>query len=263
MHGREWIKKTWNALLDLIYPPSLYCISCGKIIDDSRAYSLCNECMQAISWVTERRCEKCGRPLSDNAPGGLCFSCSERESAGRPFSFDKGHACAGYGAAARSLIFAFKYGGRSDIGDILGEALYDRLSSEYGKDSLREMYSLVLPVPVHRDRQERRGFNHAELMARGLADRAGINCDPGLLIRTRVTAPMKGLTPDKRAENIRGAFEVRRSRRQEIAGRSVLLVDDILTTGATIDEAARTLKEAGASRVDFIAFAAAGDMVHS
>ena len=263
MDVNKRIKKVWNELLDLVYPPSLYCISCGKIIDDSRPYSLCNECMAAISWTTERHCSKCGRPLAENDPGTLCFGCAGREKAGRPFSFDKGHSCAGYGAAAQSVIFALKYGGRSDIGDILGEVLYDRMSSEYGGDTLSEIYDLMIPVPIHRDRKEKRGYNHADLIGRSFAARAGISYEPELLVRTKVTAPMKGLSPDQRSENIRGAFELRKHRRKQAEGASILLVDDIFTTGATIDEAARTLKECGALRVDFISFAAAGDMVHS
>lgn len=262
MNGREWIKKSWNGLLDLVYPPSLYCISCGRIIDDSRIYSLCNECMEAISWAAERTCGKCGRPLSDNDPGSTCFGCSGRERTGRPFYFDKGHVCAGYGAAAQSVIFALKYGGRSDIGDILGEIMYDRMAAEYGRNHLKDLYDFVLPVPVHRDRKERRGYNHADLMAHGLAQRAGIVYEPDALIRIRVTAPMKGLTPARRSANIKGAFEVRKSRSGQFADASVLLADDIFTTGATIDEAAKTLKESGASRVDFISFAAAGDMAN-
>lgn len=262
MNGREWISKKWNELLDLVYPPSLYCISCGRIIDSSRTYSLCNDCMASVSWAAGRCCIKCGRPLSDNDPGDLCFGCAGREKTGRPFAFDKGHACAGYGAAAQSVIFALKYGGRSDIGDVLGEILYDRMTAEYG-DGLSEIYDFVVPVPIHRDRKERRGYNHTDLMADRFCALAGMRCENSVLIRTKPTTPMKGLTPGQRASNIRGVFEVRRHRLDDVCGASVLLVDDIFTTGATVDEAARTLKECGALRVDFISFAAAGDMVHS
>ena len=253
----------WNRLLDLVYPPSLYCISCGRITDDSRTYSLCNDCMAAMNWVTDRHCGKCGRPLSDNDPGQLCFGCAGRERSGRPFAFDKGHACAGYGAAAQSVIFALKYGGCSDIGDILGEILYDRMAAEYGGIALAEMYDLVIPVPIHRDRKEKRGYNHAGLMAESFADRTGIRCEQDAAVRTRETAAMKGLTPAQRMSNISGAFGIRKNKQELIQGASVLLVDDIFTTGSTVDELACILKENGASRTDFLAFSAAGDMVHN
>ena len=248
-------------MLDLVYPPGLYCLSCGKITDDSRTYGLCNECMSSMNWITERHCGKCGRPLSPNDPGELCFGCAGRRSAGQPQSFDKGHACAGYGACERSLIFNFKYGGRSDIGDTLGEILFDRMSSEYGEESLSGMYDLVIPVPIHKEKRGKRGFNQAELMAKSFARRAGLRSDPGAVLRIRETAPMKGLGPEERQANIRGAFRIRESRLKQISEARILLIDDIFTTGSTIDEIAALLKDYGALRVDFLAFAAVGDMI--
>ncbi len=252
--------KAINSLLDLIYPPGLYCISCGKITDDSRTYRLCNDCMESVSWISDRRCAKCGRPLSENDPGPMCFGCSEREKSGNGHAFDRGHACASYGACAQSVIFAFKYGSRSDIGDTLGEILFDRMEAEYGPEALADMYDMVIPVPGFREKNLRRGFDHAELMAEGFAKRADICCEAGLLRRVRMTAPMKGLSPEERRANIRGAFSVRERKKPAVRGARILLIDDIFTTGATTDEAAAVLKESGACRVDFLAFAAAGDM---
>ena len=287
MTNDSLISRIGNGALDLIYPMSLYCISCGKIIDDSRTYRLCNECMEAANWITDRRCEKCGRPLSDTDPGERCFACSGRDSGEGGHSFDKGHACAGYGTVEQAVIFAFKYGSRSDIGTTLGGIMYDRMVSEYGEDVLAGMYDLVVPVPIYRAKKAKRGFNHADLMAESFAKRAGLACDTGLVIRTKDTAPMKGLGPEERRININGVFEIRERKRPLIEGKRILLIDDIYTTGSTIDEIARILKDplaepyggigltgsgyrarhaacsSGASRVDFLAFAAAGDMVIS
>lgn len=261
MAKSTWLKNIGNAMLDLVYPPGLYCISCGKMTDDSRTYRLCNDCMASMNWITQRHCAKCGRPLAETDPGSMCFGCAQREASGHSFSFDKGHACAGYGAVEQSLVFSFKYGGHSDIGDTLGEILYDRMVSEYGADELMRMYDLVVPVPTHRDRELRRGFNHAALMAEGFVKRAGIKCDTGAMMRIRATVPMKGLGPEARTENIRGAFTVRNSRIPKIGNARILLIDDIFTTGATIDEAAKVLKQNGASRVDFLAFAGGADII--
>ena len=219
-------------------------------------------CSHPANFFAERRCGKCGRPLSQNDPGEICFRCAVRESSEDPQSFDKGHACAGYGAVEQSVIFALKYGSRPDIGDALGEILYDRMVSEYGADVLAGMYDLVTPVPTHRDKRAVRGYNHADLMGKSFARRAGLRYDPETVIRTRPTIPMKGLGPEARKANIHGAFDVRARRLPQIAGARILLIDDIFTTGATIDEIARILKDAGASRVDFLAFAAAGDMIN-
>ena len=229
-------------MLDLVYPPGLYCICCGKITDDSRTYRLCNDCMKSMNWNTGRRCRKCGRPLAETDPGELCFGCAQRDAAGQARSFDKGHACAGYGACAQSVIFALKYGGRADIGDTLGEVLYDCMLSEYEADELAEMYDIVIPVPIHADKLKKRGFNHAELIGRGFAERAGLRFDPGALLRTRETVPMKGLGPAERRANIRGAFTIRNSRLTQIQGARILLIDDIFTTGSTIDEISSLLK---------------------
>ena len=258
-------------MLDLVYPPGLYCISCGKIIDDSRTYRLCNDCMSAMNWNTGRYCDKCGRPLSENDPGSICFGCRTRESAGHSHEFDKGHACTGYGTVEQAVIFALKYGGRSDLGDTLGEILYDRMISEYEPDELAGMYDLVIPVPTHNDKKSKRGYNHAALMAGSFARRAGLCYAPDVVIRTRPTLPMKYLSPEERTANIRGAFGIRERNSFLLAGARILLVDDIFTTGATINEIARILKEPDAcgagrhtahvKRVDFLAFAAAGDMI--
>ncbi|MBQ6500171.1 MAG: ComF family protein [Mogibacterium sp.] len=261
MSRESWLRRIGNEMLDLVYPPGLYCICCGKITDDSRTYRLCNDCMRSMNWNTGRSCSKCGRPLADTDPGEMCFGCSQREAAGQEHSFDRGHVCAAYGACAQAVIFALKYGGRSDIGDTLGEILFDRMLSEYEAEELAAMYDIVTPVPLHADKLKKRGFNHAELMGRNLAKRAGLRFDPGMLIRTRGTLPMKGLGPEERRANIRGAFSIRNSRCPQIEGSRILLIDDIFTTGSTIDEIASLLKDQGASVVDFLAFAAAGDMI--
>ena len=257
----SWIRRIGNEMLDLVYPPGLYCICCGKIIDDSRTYRLCNDCMRSVNWNTGRCCSKCGRPLADNDPGELCFGCAQREAAGKAFIFDKGHVCEGYGACEQAAIFALKYGGRADIGAVLGEILFDRMVSEYGEDELAAMYDIVTPVPVHADKLKNRGFNHADLIGREFAKRSGLHYDANILVRTRRTVPMKGLGPEERKANICGAFGIRNSRLPQIEGSRILLIDDIFTTGSTVDEIASMLKCHGASGVDVLAFAAAGDMV--
>jgi ComF family protein len=214
-----------------------------------------------MNWNTGRRCGKCGRPLAETDPGRMCFGCSKRESAGDVRAFDRGYAAAGYGVCAQAVIFSLKYGGRGDIGETLGEILYDYMISMYEPDELAGMYDVVIPVPAHRDKIKRRGFNQADLIGRSFANKAGLRYDSGAVIRIRKTSPMKELGPAERAANIRGAFEIRNSRLPLTEGSRILIIDDIFTTGATVDEIASLLKKNGAERVDFLAFAAAGDMV--
>ena len=264
-----------GAVLDLLYPPDLYCICCGKIIDESRTYRLCNDCMDGIKWVSGRTCTKCGRRLNDTNPLDTCYNCREH-----PHTYDRGYTCTEYGTHERAMVFALKYDGRADIAGVIGEIMADRMLAELEPEELASMYDLIVPVPVHARKKAVRGYNQAALICEAFAGRinsaltgAGLRCDDGILLRTKETHVMRSLGPDARRENIRGAFEVRKSRAKDIAGRSILLVDDIYTTGATVDEISSALKEphegfkgdtcAGAARVDVLTFAAGADVVKS
>ena len=262
----ELLKKLGSAALDLVYPPDLYCICCGKIIDSTRTYRLCNECVDGMKWIGSRTCAKCGRRLSDHNPGRICFNCKEH-----PHQFDRGYTCTEYGTHERAMVFALKYDGRPDIGVTLGEILADRMLAEFSVDKLAGMYDLVLPVPVHPSKKNRRGYNQAAVIADSFARCTGMKADDSVLMRVRETHMMRSLGPDQRRENIRGAFAVRKHRAADIRGRNILIVDDIYTTGATIDEISHVLKEPegegktdnGAARVDYLSFASGADVVKS
>lgn len=252
------VRQIVNCGLDLIYPSALYCICCGKIIDETRTYRLCNDCMDGMKWIGSRTCAKCGKPLAGVNPTEVCFSCREH-----PHIFDKGYTCAEYGTHERAMMFALKYDGKSDIAVTIGEIMSDRMLAQFPAGEIRSGYSIILPVPVHQSKRAKRGYNQAALIAGEFSRRTGLRYDDGILIRTRETHIMRSLGPDQRRENLRGAFGIRKSRQKDIEGQNVLLLDDIYTTGATIDEIARVLKEAGAGNVDFITFAAGADMVKS
>jgi ComF family protein len=264
--GMDRLNRIAGAALDLIYPPALYCVCCGKIIDETRCYRLCNECMDGMKWIGERTCTRCGKRLSDINPGELCFSCREN-----PHNFDRGFTCAEYGTHERALVFALKYDDRPDIADTIGEIMADRMLSEFTADELAGRYDLVLPVPVHPRKLRIRGYNQAALIAARFAGLTGLRTEDDVITRTKETHVMKSLSPDQRRENIRGAFAIRNHRRHEIEGRNILLIDDIYTTGATVDEIASLLKEpwedmegnirSGAASVDVLTFAAGADVI--
>ncbi len=246
------------AALDLVYPKGLYCICCGKITDDSRTYRLCGECMDSMKWIGGRICERCGRPLADINPYDQCFICRQHKH-----HFDSGYTCTAYSRCERAVIFSLKYDGNADIADTIGEIMYDRMTVEFSPDELYGKYNMVLPVPIHRHKLSLRGFNQAGLIADSFASRSGIKADPYILRRERETRMMRSLSPQERRENIRGAFSIRERRRTDVSGKSILIIDDIYTTGSTIDEIAQVLKAAGAERVDFLTFAAGSDMLKS
>ena len=247
-----------SSVIDLIYPPALYCICCGKIIDQTRPYRLCNDCMNEIKWVGERTCGCCGKRLSDADPGAVCFSCREHHH-----SFDRGYTCTEYGTHERAIVFSLKYGGRSDIAEVIGEIMADRMLAVYAADELACRYDLVLPVPLHYRRRSMRGYNQAALIAEAFARRTGMRSDDTILRRVKQTHRMRSLGPDQRRENIRGAFEIRKGRAAELRGKNILIIDDIYTTGATVDEISSVLREAGAGMIEFLSFTSGADMVKS
>ena len=255
----EDVRSLVSGMLELVYPDSLYCICCGKIINGSRPYRLCNECMDGVKWATGRTCAKCGKPLSVMDQGVICYSCSENRHV-----FDRGITCAEYGTHERAIVFAMKYNGRTDIARTLADVMRDRLSGERLPGGLQ----MIMHVPMFRCKKLERGFDQAELVAKGLAKRMDIPFKGDLLVRCRETRAMRGLTPAERRTNLNGAFGFgnlyeAKEIEEIIRDRNILVVDDIYTTGATADAVAGMLKGVGAGRVYFISFAAGADVVKS
>ena len=249
------IKIIINIALDLVYPDSLYCICCGKIIDESRPYRLCNECMDGVNWATGRLCAKCGKPMSEFDTGQICYGCREQNHLYR-----QGYTCARYGNCERAIVFSMKYGGRTDIAKTLGEIMADRLNlTYYGTSpglSPAEEYDAITAVPMYEPKRLKRGFNQAELIARELSSITGIPYEPAVM-RMRDTPAMKGLSRDERDRNVSGAFQAE----GDVCGKTYLVVDDLYTTGATADAVTKALLDAGAEAVDYISFASGADRV--
>ena len=168
------LKKAAATALDLLYPPALYCVCCGKIIDRSRTYSLCNECMKGIKWISGRTCSKCGRELGESNPGDCCYNCRTH-----PHAFDRGYTCTEYGTHERAVVFSMKYDGRPDIATVTGEILADRMLAEFSRDELAAMYDAALPVPVHPSKKARRGYNQAALIAGEFCRRTSLTLEIG------------------------------------------------------------------------------------
>lgn len=248
----------FKEMLDCIYPDSLYCICCGKIIDDSRTYRLCDDCFKSMKWIGERTCDRCGKVLSKSNPGRLCFNCREHAH-----SFGKGFTCTEYGAHERAIVFALKYDDRTDIARTIGEIMADRMLAIYSKQELQEKYDILVPIPVSSGKKSSRGYNQAALISEYLAKNTGLVYRGEILERRNETIAMKGLSPDERRRNIQGCFGLIDNKRSLIESAKCLVADDIYTTGATVDEVAGILLENGAEKVDFITFSAGADMVKS
>lgn len=227
--------------VDLLLPPR--CLGCGAITPGEGA--LCGSCWGGLSFIERPWCACCGLPFEfDVADGALCGGCAARQPA-----FDAARAVLRYDDASRPLILSFKHGDRMQAGRHFGGWM-----ARAGAEQARQA-DLVAPVPLHWRRLVARRYNQSAELARGVAAAAGVDLCLDLLRRTRATPSQGGLNRRARRLNVRGAFAVSPRRREAVEGARILLVDDVLTTGATLEACARTLKRAGAARVEALALA--------
>ena len=171
----------------------------------------------------------------------------------QPSVFRKGYSCLTYGLYEREMILDYKYNGKGYLGKKFGDILFDRIRWENLK------IDVIIPIPIHRTRERKRGYNQTELMAARLAQLWGKTLMPDALQRTRETILLRSLSPIERESALRGAFAVTKKGKAELPGKAILLIDDIYTTGATIDECSRILLECGAAAVDFLTLASGGN----
>lgn len=228
-------------LLDALLPPR--CLSCGAEVE--RQGGLCPACWTGLRFIGPPSCARCGLPFEYDMAG-------ETECAGclaDPPEFARARSVLVYDGASRPLILAFKHADRTYAAPAFGEWL-----ARVGAPLLADA-DLIAPVPLHRWRLFRRRYNQSALLARALAGVAGLNAVCDLLERTRSTPSQGGMSRNGRIANVAGAFRLRPRRKSLVAGRRIVLVDDVLTTGATVSECARVLMRAGASRVDVVTLA--------
>jgi len=234
-----------GGLIDVLFPPA--CPVCRA--ETASPQSLCAACWAEVEFLSGPGCSACGRPIPGlEAPeaGFRCDTCQVH-----PPAWDLGAAVFAYEGAGRRLVLRLKHGDRLDMLPMLGAWML-----RAGR-MLADRADLVVPVPMHWTRRLRRRFNQSAELARALAHAAG---NPGahapdLLRRRRRTASQDGRDRAARAENVKGAIAAAPGAGTRIAGRRVLLVDDVLTTGATLNAAATACRDAGASGVDILVLA--------
>ncbi len=223
-----------EKFIGLIYPAR--CRSCGAGLDgDGRLF--CAACLDDAVFLHGPHCVVCGRQFPDGA--GLPHACWECMK--KPPAFEMARAPVAFGGTVREAIHLFKYGRQRVMIGYLGGFVEDAAAKWFGGSTL------VVPVPLHRKRFRQRGFNQSLFLAERAAGSLGVRLSIDALARTRHTRPQVDLDPSERERNVKGAFAV--TRPSEIKGEAVLLVDDVYTTGATVNECARVLKKAGAGSV--------------
>ena len=206
---------------------------------------LCAPCWSKLTFIAPPYCPRLGIPFPfDPGLGTLSI-----EAMADPPAYDRARAAVRFDETARVLVHALKYGDRLDLAPMMG-----RWMANAGRDLTREAEVLV-PVPLHWRRQWARRFNQSALLADVVAKANGLKVAHRALRRIKATAQQVGLARTERAVNVRGAFAVPKGRRREIEGRRLILIDDVLTSGATLEACAKALKRAGAAQIDVLVFA--------
>ena len=226
-----------ETILNVLFPR--HCPVCGEIVKPPGSL-ICPACFHKLSYVKPPVCKKCGKEILDETEE-FCGDCMKRRHA-----FESGLALMNYDETARRSMAWIKYKNKREYLDFYGAALAARYETQ-----IRRMEAdALVPVPVHPSRKRARGFNQAEVLAV-----LGIPVESGMLIRDKRTKPQKELSAAERLKNLSGAF---RAGAIPEGIRTVLLVDDIYTTGSTVEACARALRSAGVSRVYFVVICMTG-----
>jgi ComF family protein len=241
------IQSALDALASIFFPGP--CRICGTTLTNASRIPICEECLASIERIREPMCRCCGRPFAllgaTSAEGAaaraeqpLCRLCRSNF-----YAFDAARTFAVYGEALRGAILMLKYEEVTRLGTWFAE----RLAEVVAPMAAEWKVDVVVPVPLHADRQRERGYNQAELIARPLAKRLRLKFGAYLLMRTKPRPPQLVLSRSEHWKSVRGAYATREGLR--VDNLRILLVDDVLTTGATLDACARALKKAGAAAV--------------
>lgn len=240
------LRQGGGFLADLIMPP--VCVACHARLVSRDA--VCAPCWRGVHFIRPPVCDRLGVPLPFDTGGPMISAAAAAD----PPEYDRCRAVARYAGTMRRLIHDFKFHDRHDA-----RRLFGRWLAEAGAEFLSDPAALLVPVPLSRLGLFRRQFNQAAILAHEIRRVTGREAAPLALVRARRTARQVGLTRAQRRRNVRGAFAVPEREKARIAGRPVILVDDVVTTGATVRACARALRRAGASRVDVLALALVTD----
>jgi ComF family protein len=238
------IAGAFRAALGLVVDVALpqLCASCREPVGDA---GLCPACWARLSFIAPPYCERLGIPFTYDPGQGVL----SMEAIADPPAYHRARAAVRYDEVARTLVHAFKYGDRLDLAPTMG-----RWMANAGRELLQDAETIV-PVPLHWRRQWARRFNQSALLGEIVATASGVPVSYRALKRVKATPQQVGLSQSARAQNVQGAFRVPPDGKADVTGRRLVLIDDVLTSGATMDACARALLRAGAAQVDALVFA--------
>jgi ComF family protein len=238
--ARNALVTTSRLVLDVALPT--LCVSCREPVNGE---GVCAECWSKLSFIEPPLCPRLGIPFVYD-PGPELLS---MEAIANPPAYQRARAAVRYDDIARTLVHALKYQDRTDLAPAMG-----RWMARAGKELLSEA-DIMVPVPLHWRRGWSRRYNQSGALAKVISRQSGVKVASEALRRVRATEQQIGLSRPQRASNVQGAFKVAADRMADIHGRRVILIDDVLTTGATVDACARVLLRAKAAQVDLLTFA--------
>ena len=225
----------WDMFLDLLFPRR--CPICDEPVRSGEGLA-CVACLPRISYLREPTCLKCGKNITDDAE--FCADCAERSH-----HFDRGIALFEYQSIA-GAVYRFKYGGRQEYAEFFGSQISQKLAD----DIYKLKPDCLIPVPIHNKRLRSRGYNQAAELAKVISRCLNIPLEDKLIKRVKVTAPLKNLKLKERQNNLKKAFKIIRN---DVKLDRVIIIDDIYTTGSTIDAMAEELRNIGISKIYFVA----------
>lgn len=234
---KPFFRQLIRKLEHLIFPGEGICVICKKSLKDIEK-GICSDCISQIPPITEPYCIKCGKPLLGNNRNKLCSDCLLMPN--RYFLQNRSYGK--YEDILKKAIILYKYKNKKSLSDPLGSLMLSTFKKQNWQPP-----EYIIPVPLSRKRLRGRGFNQAELLASVISKKIGIPVLNKNLLRTRATEHQTKLGKIQRQENVKGAFKIIDS--SMIRGKTLLLIDDVYTTGATLNECSKVLKEAGASRI--------------
>lgn len=226
------MQKMYLYPIRLIYPPR--CTFCECIISLSVDKLICDECEEDYPFIEESLCQKCGKQI--NTENYLCNDCSITIN-----FYEKGIALYPYDGMIKEALYRFKYGGRRKYAQFFAKMMTEQLE----QTNFYKEIDLIIPVPISKERRVQRGYNQTEELTKYISKYTNIPWDKDILIRTKHTKPQSSFAPSQRRQNIKNAFQCTYSLNSKV----ILIIDDIYTTGSTINECARVLKKAGAQDI--------------
>lgn len=230
----------FQKIIDIVLPPR--CLLCGKIISGENG--LCAECFSKINFISYPICKRCGYPISNGFEGMNCPNCINNTKS--PFSMQR--AMVYYDENTRPLITNFKFRDKTENASFLAKWLYAA-----GQDIWQQGADLLVPVPLHAKRLRHRKFNQSALMCKELSRLTGIPVEYNSLVRSINTKPQVECSGHTRISNIKGAFKVTNTKAFE--GKRIVIIDDVITTGSTLQECGLEIKKSGASEVNALVVA--------